>query len=169
MNTSEFCVSFLDRRFANVEQLLRVVKRSFTIVFAQQRGMLKCRPEKYNKNERKEIPPKMASFLTYLTTRPFLFESENELIVMREFCLCSLRFVHIYFVITSLKEKRVNRICSRITGISLRVAAGNLKKKLIKDCVGCFRQNFKLFLILFLVVFLWIAEFLVITTMGGAG
>jgi hypothetical protein len=64
----------------------------------------------------------MASFLTYLTTRPFLFESENELIVMREFCLCALPFVHIYFVITSLKEKRVNGICSRITEISLRGA-----------------------------------------------
>jgi hypothetical protein len=67
----------------------------------------------------KKLLPKMTSFLTYLTTRPCLFVSENELIMCR-----SLPFVHINFVITSLKEKRVNRICSRITGISLRVLFG---------------------------------------------
>jgi hypothetical protein len=37
----------------------------------------------------KKFPTIMASSLTYLTTRSFLFVSENELIVMREFCLCS--------------------------------------------------------------------------------
>jgi hypothetical protein len=53
----------------------------------------------------------MASFLTYLTTRPFFLVSEDELKVMREYCLCSLTFVHINFVIIRFLKKQVNKSC----------------------------------------------------------
>jgi thiamine biosynthesis protein ThiC len=50
----------------------------------------------------------------------FFSVSEDELRVMREYCLCSLTFVHIHFVINRFFKKRENISCGRITGISSR-------------------------------------------------